>query len=96
LVGLSHPHPEAFVDIPWSTPRVYRTTLQRVAAINVPVVNVPGWYDIDDDETLQLLKAELAGERLPFAEPGLQGADAPATRHFFARRLMPLELEASW
>jgi uncharacterized protein len=96
LVGLSRPHPEVFEDIPWSTSHVYRITLQRAAGINVPIVNVPGWYDIDDNETLQLLKAELAGDRLPFAEPGLEGADAPATRRFLAHRLVPLELEASW
>ena len=58
--------------------------MQRAAEINVPVINVPGWYDVDDEQTLQLLKAELAGERLPFAEPGLKGADAPATRQFLA------------
>lgn len=96
LVGLSRAHPEIFADIPWSTSGVYRTTLQRAAGINVPVVNVPGWYDVDDHETLNLLKAELAGERLPLAEPGLKGADAPATRRFLARRLRPPELEASW
>ena len=70
--------------------------MQRAAEINVPVINVPGWYDVDDKETLQFLKAEIAGERLAFAEPGLKGADAPATRQFLSRHLAPLEVEASW
>lgn len=96
LVGLSRPHPEVFADIPWSTENVHRLTIQRAAAINLPVINVPGWYDVDDEETLQLLKAELAGERLAFAEPGLKGADAPATRQFLASKLAAVELEASW
>jgi rSAM/selenodomain-associated transferase 1 len=96
LIGLSRPHPGLFADIPWSTPCVHRLTMQRAAESNVPVINVPGWYDVDDKQTLNLLKTELAGEPLPFAEPGQEGAEAPATRQFLARRLAPLEVEASW
>jgi rSAM/selenodomain-associated transferase 1 len=96
LVGLSRPHPEVFADIPWSTSQVHRLTMQRAAAIDVPVINVPGWYDVDDRETLQMLHAELSGERLPFALPGVTGADAPATRRFLARRFPQLEAAASW
>jgi rSAM/selenodomain-associated transferase 1 len=95
LVGLSRPHPEVFADIPWSTPLVHGLTLERAAEIGLPVVNVPGWYDVDDEETLQLLMAELAGNPLPFADRSIRGADAPATRQFLARRLAPLELEVS-
>ena len=57
LVGLSRPHPQVFADIPWSTPHVHRLTMQRAAEINVPVINVPGWYDVDDKQTLQLLES---------------------------------------
>ena len=96
LIGLSQPHPHLFADIPWSTANVHRLTMQRAAEINVPVINVPGWYDVDDKETLQFLKSEISGERLAFAEPGLKGADAPATRQFLNRQLAPLEVEASW
>jgi uncharacterized protein len=94
LIGLSQPHPRIFADIPWSTPHVHRLTMQRAAEINLPVINVPGWYDVDDKQTLQLLQTELAGGSLSFAEPGLQGAEAPATRLFLAQRLVPIE--ASW
>lgn len=96
LIGLSRPHPELFADIPWSTSHVHRLTMQRAAEINIPVINVAGWYDVDDQQTLHLLQRELVGERLPFVESGLKGADAPATRRFLARRLMPVEVEASW
>ena len=96
LVGLSRPHPEVFADIPWSTSQVHGLTMQRAAEIDVPVINVPDWYDVDDNETLQLLKAELAGASLPFAAPGIKGAEALATRRFLASRLAVLELEASW
>lgn len=86
LIGLSHPHARLFADIPWSTPQVYRLTLERAQEIDLPVIDVPQWYDIDDEYTLRLLQAELAGEPLAFAAPGLHGADAPATRRFLAMR----------
>jgi hypothetical protein len=65
---------------------VYRLTLERAREIGLPVKAVPSWYDIDDEYTLRLLQAELSGERLTFIEPGLTGADAPATRRFLAMR----------
>jgi rSAM/selenodomain-associated transferase 1 len=86
LIGLSKLHARLFADIPWSTPQVYRLTLARAREIGVPVANVPQWYDVDDEYTLRLLQAELAGQRLEFAEPGLTSADAPHTRQFLAGR----------
>ena len=48
LIGLSKPHARLFADIPWSTSEVYRLTLERAREIGLPVVEVPGWYDVDD------------------------------------------------
>jgi len=95
LIGLTHPHARIFADIPWSTPQVYRRTLERAREIDLPVVNVPQWYDIDDEYTLRLLQAELAGERLAFAARELRGADAPATRRFLAMRSAHARLRAA-
>jgi uncharacterized protein len=86
LIGLTNPHARLFAGIPWSTPQVHRLTLKRAREIDLPVLALPQWYDIDDEYTLRLLQAELAGERLTFAAPGLRGADAPATRRFLAMR----------
>lgn len=96
LIGLSRRHAGLFRDIPWSTPQVYRLTLERAAEIGVPVAAVPGWYDVDDRESLALLEAELAGDRLPFAAAGLVGAAAPATRRFLATRNAPARAGAAW
>lgn len=96
LIGLSRPHARIFQDIPWSTPDVYRLTVERAAEIGVPVVTLPLWYDVDDGATLRLLQAELAGERPSFAEAGLKGAPAPATRRFIEQRHAPLAAETSW
>jgi glycosyltransferase A (GT-A) superfamily protein (DUF2064 family) len=86
LIGLTQPHAQLFASIPWSTPQVYRRTLERAHEIGLPVVNVPQWYDIDDEYTLRLLQAELAGERLAFLPADMSGAEAPCTRQFFAQR----------
>ena len=96
LIGLSRPHASVFADIPWSTSQVYGLTVQRAAEIGVPVIDVPGWYDVDDKQTLRLLEAELAGELLPFAEPGTSGAPAPATRRFLEERHAPARAGLSW
>jgi hypothetical protein len=84
LIGLSKPHPRLFEDIPWSTNTVYRRTLDRANEIGLPVVNVPGWYDIDDEASLRLLEEEMMGRR-PIFSP-IAGAAAPATREFLRQR----------
>jgi uncharacterized protein len=96
LIGLSRPHARVFADIPWSTPDVYRLTVERADEIGLPVITVPLWYDVDDRATLRLLEAELAGERPSFADPGLRGAPAPATRRFIEQRQARPAAETSW
>lgn len=86
VIGLSKLHARLFEDIPWSTSAVHRLTLERAGEIGLPVVDVPTWYDIDDEASLHLLEAELSGERPTFADPEIAGADAPATRRFLRER----------
>ena len=69
LIGLSRPHARVFEDIPWSTPDVYRLTVERAAEIGVPVVTVPGWYDIDDAPDLAPAGGR-AGRRTPAVRRG--------------------------
>jgi rSAM/selenodomain-associated transferase 1 len=84
LIGLSNPHARLFEDMPWSTGGVYRLTVDRAREIGLPVVNVPGWYDVDDAVSLQMLEDECAGRSPAFAT--LPGADAPSTRQFLRVR----------
>ena len=86
LVGLSRPHSHLFTDIPWSTNEVYRLTLERARDIGLPVMNVPGWYDVDDAASFRMLEDELSGCRPGFAAPELVGASASATRQFIRER----------
>jgi uncharacterized protein len=94
LIGLSRPHPRLFEDMPWSTPEVYQRTLDRALSIGLSVVNVPGWYDVDDASSFQMLEDELAGQRPAFAAPELTGAQAPATRQFMRERRGALAMQA--
>ena len=95
LIGLSRLHERLFEDIPWSTSAVHQATVERAAEIGVPVVNVPGWYDVDDADSLALLQSELAGEPLAFAQAGLRGATAPATRAYLAAREAPVRAKSA-
>ncbi len=92
LIGLSRAHATLFEDMPWSTPTVYRLTLNRAQQIGVPVVNVPGWYDVDDAASFRMLEDELSGRRPAFAT--LPGANAPATRTFLRERTLAVAASA--
>lgn len=94
LIGLSRPHAGLFSDIPWSTGAVYRLTLARARELDLPVVKVLGWYDVDDAASLQMLADELSGRRPAFADPSLEGADAPATRQFLRERQGALAMQS--
>lgn len=85
LIGLSRPHPRLFEDIPWSSPQVYRLTLDRAREIGLPVMAVAGWYDVDDAASLALLEGEFAGRQPAGLASGLRGAEAVATRAFLLK-----------
>jgi rSAM/selenodomain-associated transferase 1 len=84
LIGLKAHAPHVFADIPWSTDRVLSMSLLRAAEAGLRVELIDPWYDIDDEESLGWLHAELAGHRL--AGLTMQGADAPATRQVLVAR----------
>jgi rSAM/selenodomain-associated transferase 1 len=88
LIGLSRPHRRLFEDIVWSTSTVCQRTRQRAAEIDVPVVEVPPWYDVDDETSLRILEAELNGAAPAWL--ALKGADAPETRRFMREWQMSL------
>lgn len=46
-IGLAAPHPELFADIPWSTPRVFGATLERIRAAGLRHACLRPLGDID-------------------------------------------------
>ncbi len=86
LIGLKHAHHHLFTGIPWGTDAVASLTLQRSSEIGLEAVLMPDWYDIDDVETLDVLRDELAGRSTRF----LGGGAAEATRAYFSAAVAAL------
>ncbi|GAC1458477.1 MAG: TIGR04282 family arsenosugar biosynthesis glycosyltransferase [Candidatus Limnocylindrales bacterium] len=64
LIGCSAPLPRTvFREMPWSTAAVFRLTRERAAAAGLRVTTLPVWYDVDDAESLALLRADVRGLR---------------------------------
>jgi len=81
LIGMKSPHPEPFAGIHWSTSKVYEETVDAIHHANIELIELPKWYDVDDGNTLSLLREELLdGKVLPFAET--EGYFAPHSREF--------------
>ena len=62
LVGMKHPAPELFCDIPWSTPSVLLASLEKAQGLGLSVGRLDLQHDIDTIEDLQFMVTELHGE----------------------------------
>jgi rSAM/selenodomain-associated transferase 1 len=74
LLGMKAAHAHLFADIAWSTDSVAATTRTRAAQLGLEVVELPVWYDVDDQASLaRLLRETTAPEvcngLLPYAAP---------------------------
>ena len=65
LIGLKRPHRRLFEGIAWSTRSVLHSTLARAAEESLEVQLLPEWYDVDDAESLQVLRRELLSPAPP-------------------------------
>jgi uncharacterized protein len=87
LIGLKNSHRYLFDDIDWSTSRVLNQTIARAKEINLPVVILPMWFDVDDAATLRHLCNELflTNGKPPAAASAAY--EAPHTRAYLSRLL---------
>src|SRR5712691_11737077 len=84
LIGLKRFHRRLFAEIDWSTERVYRQTLARAGEIGLSVASLPEWYDVDNEETLEVLAREIwLGPAA--TSPYRGGYPAPSTTAFLER-----------
>jgi rSAM/selenodomain-associated transferase 1 len=60
LIGLRDGIPPIFDRIRWSSHEVWRQTVQRLNAAQIPFATLPEWYDVDDLEDLERLSRELS------------------------------------
>ena len=81
LIGLKAPHAAVFADIAWSTERVAEQTRQRVRESGLALVELPAWYDVDEEAALVRLLEDIAAASGSPAAPYL----APATAACAAR-----------
>jgi uncharacterized protein len=70
LLGMRRPYAGLFADIAWSTDAVAAQTRDRAAALGLDLIELPLWYDIDDDASLDRLVQETTTSNA-----------APWTRH---------------
>lgn len=55
LIGLARPIPELFIDIPWSTDRVFQSTIDIVKSMSIDCAILPEWYDVDTESDFRRL-----------------------------------------
>jgi rSAM/selenodomain-associated transferase 1 len=80
LIGMNQPHAPLFADIAWSTASVAATTRVRANALNLDVLTLPTWYDVDDIASLARLQADAV------EHPGaMRRYAAPATMAWLRR-----------
>jgi len=60
LIGMRAPHPELFQEVAMGTERVLSQTLERACRTNLRVSLLPPWYDVDTQNDLERLRAELS------------------------------------
>lgn len=59
LIGAARRVPPVFESIAWSTPQVWPQTLARLEAAAVAWHELPGWYDVDNQQDLDSLLVRL-------------------------------------
>jgi rSAM/selenodomain-associated transferase 1 len=84
-LGLRTAHPRLFEDVTWDTDRVCVQTVERAKEMNLPVIALPTWYDVDDQISLSRLLGELFPERATETVP--RGSPAPYTKEFLRQIL---------
>jgi uncharacterized protein len=82
LLGMKAAHAHLFADIAWSTDTVAATTRTRAAELGLPLVELPTWYDVDDQSALRRLLEETEA---PIITNGLLPYAAPITAVALAR-----------
>jgi rSAM/selenodomain-associated transferase 1 len=63
LVGLRKPVPNLFHNIAWSTPHTFHQTAHNIKQLNLRLLEVPQWYDVDTFADLSRLCNELNSDQ---------------------------------
>lgn len=74
LLGMRAPYASLFADIAWSTGTVAAATRDRAASLDLDVVELPTWYDIDDTGSLQRLLRQMEGYPAPWTRRAIEAS----------------------
>jgi uncharacterized protein len=58
-VGTRRPAPGLFDSVEWSTPLAYAQTARNAAGLNLRLLELPPWYDVDTPADLARLRSDL-------------------------------------
>lgn len=64
LIGLRAPTPALFEGIEWGSNRVLTRTMEIIQREKLSVYLLPPWYDVDDAQSLEILRALCAARKL--------------------------------
>lgn len=81
LIGMKQAHAAPFENITWSSAFVLSETVAAIQRIDVELITLPLWYDVDDAATLSVLRSELIDGLQPDFT-SLPGYAAEHTRRF--------------
>jgi len=90
LLGLKQAHASFFADIAWSTETVADATRVRARQIDVPLIEIDPWYDVDDAPSLGVLLTEQSGYAAPATNAAL---DRLGLRESLANVILPSAAE---
>jgi rSAM/selenodomain-associated transferase 1 len=76
LVGCKGRVPPVFHEIPWSSPRVLRDTVARLADPSWRLAVLPPWYDVDTLDDWWLLRGHMQAMRRAGLDPGVPHTEA--------------------
>lgn len=70
LLGLNQPNQQIFQNVRWSSPETFLQTVRNIKQLNLHLMTLPLWYDVDTPKDLRRLKTEIennarAGEIAP-------------------------------
>ena len=63
LIGLRAPMPRLFEGIAWGEASVFADTVERIKRGGLTLSMLPVWYDVDDGESLELLRSLCVARR---------------------------------
>jgi hypothetical protein len=64
MIGMKSPHEELFDGISWGESAVLKETLEKTEALGLSLSLFPLWYDVDEVDTLRLLRVMMYAKRL--------------------------------